>query len=163
MRTTLAASEAFQTLVGADDATEALARIYHDALPKPASGGHSHSLAEMNELRPCAIVYTQVGQGGWQARRDAMGGGCWDYSGTIVAVILRNVPVEDKDNLQKVDTDFRTTVGNIVDDLIGLNETAGYLTMERIDAMGPYRTPVEELQSVGDAQAYELVVGWGNR
>ena len=163
MRTTLAASAAFQVMVDADSSAEALDRIYHDELPKPASGQQSHSLVEMNELRPCAIIYTQVGQGGWRSERDAMGGGCWNHSGVLVVVLMRNVPEEDKDDLSKVDTDFRTIAGDIVEDLIGLNETAGYLTMDRIDAMGPYRTEVKELQSIGDAQVYELVIAWGQR
>jgi hypothetical protein len=163
MRVTLAASAAFQAMVGAGSASAALARIYHDELPKPASGQQSHSLVEMNALRPCAVVYTQVGQGGFRADRDAMGNGCWNNSGTLVVVLMRNVPVEDKNDLSKVDTDFRTIAGDIIEDLIGLNETAGYLTMDRIDAMGPYRTEVKELQSIGDAQVYELVIAWGQR
>lgn len=163
MRTTLAASTAFQAMVGAASSAEALDRIYHDELPKPASGQQAHSLVEMNELRPCAIVYTQVGQGGWRADRDAMGNGCWNYSGSIIVVLMRNVPEVDQDDLSKVDTDFRTIAGNVVQDLIGLNETAGHLTMERIDAMGPYRTAMADLKAIGDAQSYELIVGWGQR
>jgi hypothetical protein len=123
----------------------------------------------MNALRPCAIVYTQMGQGGWRADRDAMGGGtdgnggCFNFSGNLVVVLMRNVPDADRNNLSKVDTDFRTIAGNIITDLIGLSETAGYLTIDKIDAMGPYRTPVDELEAVGDAQAYELLIGWGSR
>lgn len=161
MRQTLAASVAFQSLVDADNAAEALARIYHDELPAPTSD--SHTLVEITALRPCAVVYTQVGQGGWRADRDAMGDGCWNYSGVIVVVLMRNVPEADRYDLAKVDTDFRTIAGNVVTDLIALNETAGYLTMDRIDAMGPYRTPMQDLESVGDAQSYELVIGWGSR
>lgn len=150
-------------MVGAANASAAVARIYHDELPKPESGLQSHSLVEMNELRPCAIIYTQVGQGGFRAERDSMGNGCWNNSGVLVVVLMRNVPEADKDDLSKVDTDFRTIAGNIITDLIQLNETAGYLTMDRIDAMGPYRTDVKDLKSVGDAQSYELVIAWGNR
>lgn len=163
MRSTLSASTSFQTMVGAANAAAALARIYHDEIPKPASGQQSHSLVEMIAIRPCAIIYTQVGQGGWRADRDAMGNGCWNYSGTLVVVLMRNVPEADKDDLSKVDTDFRTTVGEIIEDLIDLNETASYLTMDRIDAMGPYRTELKELKAIGDAQSYELVIGWGQR
>lgn len=163
MRATLAASSSFQAMVGAANASAALARIYHDELPAPASGGHSHTLVEITALRPCAVVYTQVGQGGWRADREAMGDGCWNYSGVIVVVLMRNVPEADKYDLAKVDTDFRTIAGNVVTDLIALNETAGYLTMDRIDAMGPYRTGMKELESEGDAQSYEIVIAWGSR
>jgi hypothetical protein len=162
-RQTLANCAAFQSLVGADDATEALERIYHDQLPKPESGKPEHSKAELTTLRPCAIVYTAMGPGGWISQRDAMGDDCWHNSGIIVCVIMRNVPEEDKEFLSLVDTEFRTIAGNILVQLIELSETEENLTCDRIEAMGPYRTDPKELSAVGDAQSFELVVHWGAR
>ena len=88
---------------------------------------------------------------------------CWNNSGTIVIVLMRNVPDEDRNDLSLVDTDFRTIAGTIVTELIALSETADYLVADRIEAMGPYRTAIEDLKSVGDAQSYELIVSWGGR
>lgn len=163
-RQTLAASAAFQSLVGAGNATDAALRIYHDELPRPASGLSEHSLDELNILRPCAIIYTATGPSGFVSVRDAMGDvDCWHNSGTIVIVIMRNVPIADKNDLSLVDTAFRTIAGTIVSELIEISETASYLACDRIEAMGPYRTDIKDLKSIGDAQSYELIVSWGNR
>lgn len=162
-RQTLAACASFRTLVGAADSTAALLRIYHDALPKPASGGAQHTLAEMNALRPCAIVYTEPDRG-FRRVRDAMGdvgSSAWHSSGIIHLVIFRNVPTADKDNPSLVDTAFRTVIGSIQDEIVALSETAGYLDSNAITLSGPWRTELTELNSIGDAQACELVVEWG--
>ncbi len=156
LRTSLAASAAFQSLVGAADATAAAAKIYHDAFPKPANNKQAHSLDELNALRPCAIVYTED----FETTRDATDY-CWHQKGVIRAVIYRNVPTADKNNQSKLETDFRTIMGEIMQDLIDLSETAGYLAVRGMRTEGPYRTDNEELNAIGDAQAYELIIRWG--
>ena len=163
LRTTLAASSTFQSLVGAGNANAALARIYHDAWPKPASGQPSHSLAEITAIRPAAIVYTDPDDG-FVTERDAMGDDlCWHQQGTVHAIIFRNVPDADKDNPSKVDTDFRVVIGGILADLIATSETAGYLACRRLTVDGPHRTAVEDLNAIGDAQAYDIRIDWGVR
>ena len=162
-KTTLAACASFSSLV--DDYLEAgqtaADRIYHDSFPQPLSGRPEHSRAEYTALRPCAIVYTEDNQG-FDVRRDAMGDqNCWTASGVIHMMIFRNVPEIDKNNPAKVDTDFRTIIGNIVNDLIGLSETGGYLSIRRFTISGPARTPVNELSDVGDAQMAEILAYWG--
>lgn len=162
LRISLSDSSAFQTFTGTANATAALAKIYHDELPKPATG-RVHTLAEITALRPCAVVFTQT-DAGWTIERDAMGeASCWHPSGVLHCLLFRNVPDADKDNLGKVDTDFRTTVGLIVDDLIAMSETAGRLAIDKITTRGPYRTDPKELKSIGDAQVYELIINWGHR
>lgn len=160
-RATLAACAAFQALVGASDATDALERIYHDALPYPESMRAEHTRAELTALRPCAVVYTEDNQG-WVVERDAAGNeDCWNAHGIIHMVIDRNVPEADQYNPSKVDTDFRTILGDIAEQIIGLSETAPYLAANRIVVSGPYRTPLPELKDIGDAQRAELIVAWG--
>lgn len=164
-RITLAACAAFQELVGVDDEldpdTAALDYIYHDALPSPESGRAEHTRAELTALRPCAIVYTEDNQG-WVATKDAMGNqNCWNVSGSVHLVIYRNVPEADEFNPSKVDTDFRTIIGNIASQIIALSETAPYLAANQISMSGPARTPINQLNDVGDAQMAELVVNWG--
>lgn len=160
-KATLAACASFQSLVDADDATEAAARIYHDAFPVPISGRPEHTRAELTALRPCAIVYTEDNQG-FVIRRDAMGNDdCWNATGVVHFVIYRNVPEADEFNLSKVDTDFRTVIGNIVEEMIGLSETAGYLATKQFTVSGPGRTPIADLKDIGDAQIAEVVAVWG--
>jgi len=160
-RATLAACASFQSLVDADDATEALTHIYHDATPMPESGRAEHTRAELTALRPFAIVYTEDNQG-FVVEKDAMGNeDCWNASGTVHIVIYRNVPEADELNPSKVDTDFRTVMGNIASEIIRLSETAPYLAAKKIVASGPIRTPVKELSDVGDAQGAVLTVAWG--
>lgn len=162
LRITLSASSAFQTFTGTVDATAALAKIYHDELPKPSTG-RLHTLAEITALRPCAVVFT-ASDSGWAIERDAMGEqACWNPYGILHCLLFRNVPEADKDDLGKCDTDFRTTVGLIIDDLVAMSETAGRLAIDKITARGPFRTDVKELKSIGDAQAYELIINWGHR
>lgn len=160
-KATLAACAAFQSLVDAGDATEALEHIYHDSFPTPISGGDAHGRAELTALRPCAIVYTEDNQG-FVVRRDAMGmEDCWNATGVIHFVLFRNVPDADKDNPSKVDTDFRTVIGNIVSQMIAVSETAGYLATKQFSVSGPTRTPKKELKDIGDAQLAEIIAAWG--
>lgn len=164
-RQTLAACEAFQTLLGVEDELDpvaaALEHIYHDAFPSPESGRAEHTRAELTALRPCAIVYTEDNQG-WVATKDAMGNqNCWNVSGSVHLVIYRNVPEADEFNPSKVDTDFRTIIGNIASQIIALSETAPYLAANQIVVSGPARTAINNLNDIGDAQMAELVVNWG--
>lgn len=161
MRTTLANSQAFQSLVGAANATEALTRVYGDQLPKPAVGTE-HTLAELVALRPYAIVFIPSHHG-WQIERDASGDSCWNSSGIVHCIIQRSVPEVDKDDHAKVDKDFRLIGGDIVSDLVGMAEEMQRLAMHKISVSGPYRTKNTELKSIGDAQAYEFMVEWGHR
>jgi len=160
-KATLAACAAFQSLVDAGDAAEAAEHIYHDSFPTPESGNAEHGRAELTALRPCAIVYTEDNQG-FVVRRDAMGmEDCWNATGVIHFVIFRNVPAADVNLPSKVDTDFRTVLGNIVSQMIGLSETAGYLATKQFTVSGPARTPKKELKDIGDAQVAEIVAAWG--
>lgn len=159
-RQTLANCDSFQSLVSASTASRAAEMIYHDAWPKPQSGLPEHTLAEIQALRPCAIVYTEDDRG-FVANRDASADICWHISGIIHIVIFRNVPVIDVNDPSNVDVDFRTIIGNILSDLINLSETAGMLASRRITFEGPWRTDVKDLKSVGDAQAAKLIIEWG--
>lgn len=165
MRKSIAASATFRTLVGAANQSEALERVYGDELPKPTNSTR-HSLLELQELRPCAVVWIPSNNG-WQVERNAAGdvasGDCWHSSGMLECAILRNVPEVDKNDPAKVDKDFRVTIGDIVSDLIASSETADRLACHKITVMGPYRTALDEMLAIGDAQSYNLQVEWGHR
>lgn len=159
-RQTLAACDSFQSLVSASSAARAAEHIYHDAWPKPASGQPVHTLAEMNALRPSAIVYTDENNG-FVSTRDASADICWHHSGIIHFVIFRNVPVVDVNDPSNVDVDFRTILGDIYSELIDLSETPDMLAIRRITFDGPWRTEIKDLSAIGDAQAAKLIVEWG--
>ncbi len=159
-RQTLANCDSFQSLVSASTASRAAEMIYHDAWPKPASGLPEHTLAEIQALRPCAIVYTHE-NGGFKSRRDASADICWHHSGIVNFLIFRNVPEIDVNDPSNVDVDFRTIIGNIYSELIELSETAGMLAIRELTYDGPWRTDVKDLKSVGDAQVAQLIAEWG--
>lgn len=164
LRCSLANSPNMQSFLGVTvgDSSAAILKIYNDELPKP-SDGRMHTLAEITALRPCAIVFT-LSDAGWSIERDAMADdACWHAHGIVHALIFRNVPEADKDDLGKCDVDFRNAVSDIVDDLIELSEYAGHLACDKITARGPFRTDPKELKAIGDAQVYELIIEWGHR
>ena len=160
LATTLANCAAFRTLVGAADATAALPRIYHDSFPPPPDGADRYSAAQLATIRPCALVYTEDGKG-YVIERDAMGTDCWHGSGILHAVIYRTVPAAIADDPGEVDRTFRVIIGDIITQLVAQSETAERLASRKITVSGPYRTPPDELQVMGDEQAYDLMLEWG--
>lgn len=159
-RQTLANCDSFQSLVSAPTASRAAELIYHDAWPKPESGQPQHTLAEMQALRPCAIVYTDENNG-FRSRRDTSADICWHHSGVINFLIFRNVPEIDVNDPSNIDVDFRTILGNIYSELIDLSETPDMLAIRDITFDGPWRTEIKDIPAIGDAQAAKLIVEWG--
>jgi hypothetical protein len=157
LKTTLSYSAAFQSLVGAVDETEAAARIYHDALPPPADGSASYSAAQLSVLRPCAMIYTES----FMRELVAMGSDCWASWGQMKCIIYRNVPTAIADDPSQVDTTFRVIAGDIISEMIAQCDTAGRLASRKFEARGPYRTPPDEINAIGDEQVYELIIDWG--
>jgi hypothetical protein len=160
-RQTLAACAAFQSLVGAANANIALDYIYHDAWPPPASGP-THTLAEITELRPSAIVYTDPIDG-FDMERDASADICWHNSGTIHLLLFRNTPEAALEDPSLADTGWREIVGNILVNLRDLSETPGMLASRAFRVAGMYRTEPTMLEAEGDAQAADIVIRWGVR
>lgn len=159
LATTLAASTSFRTFVSAEDATEALAKIYHDYLPEPE--GDTYTADELSEIRPCALIYVQPNNG-FEWNKDSAGGNnCWAGSGRLVCILFRDTP--SGMTTSEADVDMREIAGEILADIRDLSETAGYLSATRFAGNGPFRTEHDELQELGDRQAFELYIDWGNR
>jgi hypothetical protein len=158
LATTLAASASFRTFVGAGNATVALERIHHDYLPDPDSD--VYTLEELQDIRPCALIFT-VPDSGWSYDRDAAGTNNWAARGELVCVLMRDTPTGETNS--DVDVSMRETAGNIVSDLVDLSEQGGYLASTGFTCNGPYRTEPGELQELGDRQAFEIMIRWGNR
>ena len=160
LATTLAASTTFRTFVGAADPSGALERIYHDYIPEPA--GEVYTPDELSDIRPCAMIYT-LPANGFEWTKDAASGGhnCWTGSGRLVCVLMRDFPTDM--DASEADVDFREIAGDILADIRDLAETGGYLAATKFSGSGPFRTLPEELSEIGDRQAFELYIDWGNR
>lgn len=160
LETTLANSATFRTFVGAANVAEARQRIHHDYIPDRE--GEAYTPEELSAIRPCALIYT-LPSGGFTTQRDASGTNNWATSGRLVCVLMRDTPESGSNS--DVDVGFRTIAGNIMSDIINLSEDAAdsFLAATRIVADGPFRTEESDLDELGDRQAFELIIDWGNR
>jgi len=160
LRTALADCSTFQAWVGAADQAEALARIYHEALPAPANG-NEYTLAELQAYRPFALIWTSE-QNGYSKRRLAVG--TWAESGRIMIRLEEDVDPQIANDPAEVARRFRNTIGQIIDELCALTDPgAGYLVFHTVTVeAGPIRTEEDEARTLGDAQAVELSVEYGS-
>lgn len=159
LKTTLSNATACQAFLGTDNSTAAAARIHHDALPSP--GGDRYTVTELNSLRPCVILSTEL------YRVDKVCAGLdgdsseWNGRGQLRALFFRTVPASITDNLSLVDTSMRELVGAIVEGLISTAETGGRLACTGITVNGPARVKPEEVSLHGDEQMCEVLIDWG--
>lgn len=157
LKTTLASCAAFQTFTGTANSTNAALRIHHDYLPDPDDDTYTE--AELAGIRPCALIYTEPNNG-WTYRRDAAGTNNWGASGRLIIVLMRDFPANTE--ASAADVAMRGLAGDIIEDLRDKSETGG-LAATGFSASGPFRTPQEDLAELGDRQAFEITVDWGNR
>ena len=156
----LAAGSAFQDWVGADDSTEAAARIYQDALPAPADG-NAHSLAELQGYRPYALIWTEP-SGGFSRDIDSAGSGNFFRDNGRVRVMLeQDVPTAAESDVAEAELLWRNTVGDIIDDLSELAGVAGYLSVTHLSVDGPHRTHPDDVDSIGNSQYVQIAFDWG--
>lgn len=169
LATTLAACSAFLNWTGTTwTEAEALARIYHNALPPP-SHGDEHTLEEWDRYRPHALIWTQ--DDGLTLVRDSAGpGSCMESSGDLVLAFEQAVPASIANDPAEVDRRFQNFLGRIVGtgdpNNPGLMDLAGdprYLPIRRIRLRGIARTAAEELAGMGDAQRAWLDIHWSTR
>jgi hypothetical protein len=158
LRTMLADAAAFRTWCSAADQAAALAKIFHEGLPKPANG-ETHTRAELENYRPYAVIFTDD-QNGFSRNLDAEGS--FEASGRLK---LRLYQTADDDAGDEPTSDanlrFKNAVGAILDDLCAAVATAGYLAFERIrvDA-GPYWAHPKLVPDQGVWQGVEIGIDW---
>lgn len=138
---------------------------YHGALPKPAGNNASHTLAELQALRPYAIVSTPTE--GFRAIKDASGD-AMVFGGRLDLEITRDTPAGMIDDPAACDADFLKLVGKIIatgdpdnPGLAELSENVGTLPINSIRVLGPARTDERDLAELGDAQRIWLSITWG--
>lgn len=159
----LAACSAFQTWVGAEDATEAAASIYQEGLPAPSGGADAYTAAQLAALRPYAVIYQDAERRGW--RRSRIGEGAWVDAGRLL-VVLKQTSTDANDGEPTADANvvFKNTVGSIVSGLCDLrdNSGSGYLMIEEIGIEdGPYWPDKRQSVAQGLWVAMDLFVEWG--
>jgi len=160
LRQMLADCPAFRTWASAADVTAALARIHQESLPPPAEHASEHTLAELHNYRPYALIWTAA-ENGLRLRADAASAE-YEESGRLMIQLIQDVPADLAGQPAALDMAFKNSVGQIMADLCAHSGQAGYLCIRELGlAYGPYRTHPDDLPSLGDAIAVELIVDWG--
>lgn len=164
-RLTLAASATFQALTGAADANAALERIYHDNFPTAAAAcdGGDYTADELNDIRPCARVWTSM-ENGFRMQRTAAGSSGFEFndSGVVMVELWRNVPPAIENNDTEVDMTFKNLLGAIYEELGVLAGQGGYLAFQSLVMdEGPFRTHEDERPTKGYGQGVIFSLAWG--
>lgn len=155
-KTLLAACPAYQAMVAAGSAEEALDSIHKFCVPGAA--------ADIAAKRPFSVV----AQGNAFTRtRDASGARDSFYGAGDVAWLLeRAVPaaLADHDHHAEAADDFMNAVGAVIEDIEELAGTGAYLNVTGIElAAGPHRTDPKAKATEGDCFQAQFRVSWGGR
>lgn len=171
LATTLADSATFRTFANAAGTrAAALTRIHHDYIPDRTNGADAYTPEELAAIRPCALIFT-VPDAGYHYERDAAGTNNWAARGELVVVLMRDHPTTTVDGLvvavesSTADVAMRNIAGGVVSELVDMSEDSSgeYLACTGFTCSGPYRTAPEDLGELGDRQAFEIHIRWGNR
>lgn len=165
-RQMLANVDAIQTLFGAANATEALERIYIEALPRPASGD-KYTEEELDSYRPFALIGLVAGD---IMRSDIESfGGLWTHGrrGAFDVMIERNHPISGADDVNALawlDLVDRVRWTGDVDNpgLIELSDNGqAFLSIRSVEISEIWRSDENERELYGDFQCAALRVFWG--
>lgn len=163
LRTTLADSATFRTLVAAANQAQALDDIYLEGLPTPAGGAEVHTLAELQDYRPLAVIFTAE-ENGYRRMRDSAGS--FAAAGRLIIRLIRDAPDDDDTG---PDADANVTWDNVIDGIIGdmcddvlpENDPGGYLVFHNIGIdRGPDWSHPDDAADLGTFQWVELFVEW---
>lgn len=160
LRQTLAACATFQTLCNLDNAAHAAERIYHEGLPEPGEGD-THTLQELQSLRPYAIVYTAE-ESGFTRTYEATGTRFeFDDHGRLMIRLERDSPDNANDQpTTPANLDWRNVIGEIIDDLCKLAGTPGYLACQTIGLVEFNWSQQTVAKTLGIYQEALLLVQW---
>jgi hypothetical protein len=116
-------------------------------------------LAELQAYRPFVIV-----NGSYHRSADAVGTGIeFAESGSFTLEFEQDVKVSLADDPEKVEQQFQEDIGAIIDEIGTLAGTAGYLAITGIewDSDDVSRTPLADVEAIGDAISTTVTVTWG--
>ena len=150
--------------------TQARARVYLDAIEPADVGIDQFGIGKFSDLRPYALVWND-GDELFIADQLAVSDGNGYYynkQGLLWMRIEANVADIKADTLSEAHEDFLKYVGDILYtnngsepgllDLFGQDGNPSFLT---VTAEGPYRTPPEDRNAIGDAFVVFLSFAWG--
>lgn len=170
LKTTLSKCTYFQQWHGNSwSEAQAAARIYLGGLPRPASGDE-HTKAELQALRPYALIYTETESGLTFTPRSAGAGQELHFipSGVLVIELERDVDEADPGDNEAVEeaivseADLMLWAPGTGDvSLTTQAGLAGRLAMLSLSGHGPFRTPTEYRARYGDAVTYFITIEWG--
>lgn len=158
MITLLTNSLGFQTLINGNAGAAAL-RIHKNFLPAPADND-KHTKAELQALRPFAMVWTRESQG-WRARRDSSPAG-FKIGGSIMIRIEWDIPPGTTD--QVAAATFEDHLSRILRDEsgeTGILQAYQVMNIYEVQLLAVYRSLPEDTPAIGDCYAAELQVDWG--
>lgn len=148
------------------DQATAQAHIYFDELPH-ASPGPDHSLAELQLLRPFAIIWADISGGSrWESQTGDFC--CAITSGVIVIQLELAVPAEIANDSHAVAVDINRKLGRILrtcdanePGLLDLSGRPGYLPITAAKISGTIRTDRKAVIEIGDCVSAEIELTWG--
>lgn len=164
-RQALAASSAFQTMVGATDAAGAEPFIFGARVEHPDR--RAYTLEEMESLGHYAQVYSAA-ETPYGKRRRAFGG--FEPHGTITIVLMRLIPEAEWNEAEltaatplvspaagRLVEQFEETIGDVIDQMIDWLEEHGGPYVQTFDVTdGPGFTPRDRAAGTGLWQGVEL-------
>ena len=158
LRTQLADSSEFRTLVGAANQAQALDDIYQDVLPDPADGVE-YTQAELIALRPYALIGMSDEDG--FSFEHVSTGTSYDFTprSTLELWIVRDLPSGEDGTT--ADLTWRNIVLTIMEEIADLAGQAGYLAFTGIDLIALHRNHPDLEPTQGDNQLAMLRVVWG--
>lgn len=165
----LAACTAFRELCAVTTSAAARQRIHFDSLPPPPDGADQYTVKQLEDLRPYAIIYTEV-DAALHFRRDARPNQV-RAGGMLVVQIETNIDARDlaPEDPAEYMRKAKNTLGRIaitedVDNpgLLDLSGGAGYVDIRQLTVSGPYRSKEEERSEQGDYLFGWLDIVWGN-
>lgn len=171
---TLADCDEFRNLVGAANHGQAMARIWHEALPEPEGGSDHYSQDELEEYRPFALIFTNDIDGHLSDRVATF---TFSDSGTLRVLLELQTPDRLADSPVLLDHWMKQTIGRIIQrgpeeastfnglrNLAHLtNETGGYsyLAIDGVSFRGWHRADQRDQHTQGDYCFAWLEVRYG--
>lgn len=160
-RQQLAACAMAQEFLQVNSADAALYRIFRDGVDPPGKPFAEYTLKELAELRPFVMVYTAEKQGFSWSR--AAYSGVFLESGTLACYLVREIPADCVNNVERAVHDLKRQVGRWMAQAAALSQQAGYLDVTRITLMEVAQGDYDLESGQGKFVDATLRIDWGVR
>lgn len=161
LATAVANSAAFQSIVGAEDATEAAHRVFGEQVDQPLNGD-AYTKDELAQLFAYAQVYHGIDApyGVFLSNTNTY----WPFGSTIIFIerLVTDAERNGSDIPSSVERLFKNRIGDLIDEVCAWTRQEGgplIRTFEVTD--GPGFNAHDRWNSSGMWQGVELTVGWG--